>query len=99
MLGGLCQLFLDSDDGFLLLPDDRRLMCDGFLLLRDDGLLIGYVETPDFQAALDGMAKKEVNARWQAEMAPFFRISSPGLVRGSCSARAIRGEPSGSSMG
>lgn len=42
------------------------------LFLRDDGLLIGYVETPDFQAALDGMANKEVNARWQNEMAPFF---------------------------
>jgi L-rhamnose mutarotase len=42
------------------------------IFLRDDGLLIGYVETPDFQAALDGMANKEVNARWQNEMAPFF---------------------------
>lgn len=42
------------------------------LFLRDDGLLVGYLETPDFQAALDGMAKKEVNDRWQNEMAPFF---------------------------
>ncbi|HYP13490.1 MAG TPA: L-rhamnose mutarotase [Bryobacteraceae bacterium] len=42
------------------------------LFLRDDGLLIGYVETPDFQAALDGMAKTEVNARWQAGMKEFF---------------------------
>jgi L-rhamnose mutarotase len=42
------------------------------LFLRDDGLLVGYVETPDFQAALDGMAKREVNERWQNEMAPFF---------------------------
>ncbi len=42
------------------------------LFLREDGLLIGYVETPDFQAALDGMAKLEVNSRWQAEMLPFF---------------------------
>ncbi len=42
------------------------------LFLREDGLLVGYVETPDLQAALDGMARTDVNARWQAEMAPFF---------------------------
>lgn len=42
------------------------------LFLDDDGLLIGYFETEDLQAALDGMAKREVNARWQSEMAPFF---------------------------
>jgi L-rhamnose mutarotase len=42
------------------------------LFLRDDGLLVGYLETPDFQAALDGMAHEEVNARWQAEMRDFF---------------------------
>jgi L-rhamnose mutarotase len=42
------------------------------LFLRDDGLLIGYLETPDFEAAKAGMAAKEVNARWQTEMAPFF---------------------------
>jgi L-rhamnose mutarotase len=42
------------------------------LFLRDDGMLVGYVETPDFQAALDGMAREEVNARWQAQMREFF---------------------------
>jgi len=42
------------------------------LFLRDDGLLVGYFETPDLRAALEGMESKEVNARWQAEMAPFF---------------------------
>ena len=42
------------------------------LFLRDDGLLIGYLETPDFQAALDGMAGREINERWQNDMAPFF---------------------------
>ena len=42
------------------------------LFLREDGLLVGYFETPDLQAALAGMAATEVNARWQAEMAPFF---------------------------
>lgn len=42
------------------------------LFLRADGLLIGYFETPDFAAAIAGMQKKEVNARWQATMQPFF---------------------------
>jgi L-rhamnose mutarotase len=42
------------------------------LFLRDDGLLIGYLETPDFQEALAGMAAKEVNDRWHAEMREFF---------------------------
>jgi L-rhamnose mutarotase len=42
------------------------------LFLKDDGLLIGYVETPDFAAAVAGMQTEEVNARWQAEMADFF---------------------------
>lgn len=42
------------------------------LFLRDDGLLVGYLETPDFEKALAGMAALEVNARWQQEMAEFF---------------------------
>ena len=42
------------------------------LFVREDGLLIGYFETPDLQAALVGMNATEVNARWQAEMAEFF---------------------------
>ncbi len=42
------------------------------LFLRDDGLLVGYFETPDYEAALAGMAMREVNERWQREMAPFF---------------------------
>ena len=42
------------------------------LFLRNDGLLVGYLETPDFQAALSGMASREVNERWQREMGPFF---------------------------
>ena len=42
------------------------------LFLREDGLLIGYFETPDLQAALAGMEATDVNARWQAEMAGFF---------------------------
>jgi L-rhamnose mutarotase len=42
------------------------------LFLRPDGLLIGYFETDDLEAALGGMAETPVNARWQAEMAPLF---------------------------
>jgi L-rhamnose mutarotase len=43
------------------------------LFLRSDGTLFGYFETPDsFAAALEAMSREEVNARWQAEMAPFF---------------------------
>jgi len=42
------------------------------LFLREDGLLVGYLETPDFAKAREGMAAREVNARWQREMAPFF---------------------------
>jgi L-rhamnose mutarotase len=45
---------------------------DYSLYLRDDGLLVGYLETPDFQAALNGMAQRDVNERWQAAMAPYF---------------------------
>lgn len=44
------------------------------LFLREDGLLFGYVEVEDFDKSLSEMAKREVNARWQAEMAPFFEI-------------------------
>jgi L-rhamnose mutarotase len=42
------------------------------LFLREDGLLVGYFETPDYQAALAGMAHREVNERWQRDMGPFF---------------------------
>ncbi len=42
------------------------------LFLRDDGLLIGYLETEDFDRALREMAATDVNRRWQTEMAGFF---------------------------
>ena len=42
------------------------------LFLRPDGLLIGYLETEDFEAATAAMEATDVNTRWQAEMAPFF---------------------------
>ena len=42
------------------------------LFLRPDGLLVGYFETDDFERAQAAIDAAEVNARWQAEMAPFF---------------------------
>jgi L-rhamnose mutarotase len=42
------------------------------LFLRPDGLLVGYLETKDFCRACAGMAGREVNERWQREMAAFF---------------------------
>ena len=42
------------------------------IFLRDDGLVIGYFETEDLQANLDGMASREVNDRWQSAMAEHF---------------------------
>jgi len=42
------------------------------LFLREDGLLVGYLETPDFEKARAGMASREVNERWQRDMSPFF---------------------------
>ena len=47
------------------------------LFLRDDGLLVGYLETEDYQAALDAMAATEVNKRWQAQMSEFFVADGP----------------------
>jgi L-rhamnose mutarotase len=42
------------------------------LFLREDGMLIGYCETEDFEAAQRAMEATDVNARWQAEMAPLL---------------------------
>lgn len=42
------------------------------LFLREDGLLVGYLETDDFEYARSGMAQREVNERWQREMSGFF---------------------------
>ena len=42
------------------------------LFLRPDGLLIGYLETEDFERARNEMERREVNRRWQRDMAEFF---------------------------
>lgn len=46
------------------------------LFLNPDGLLVGYLETDDFQKARAAMKLHPVNARWQAEMTPFFESTS-----------------------
>jgi L-rhamnose mutarotase len=56
------------------------------LFAAQDGLLVGYLETDDFEAAQRAMAQTDVNARWQAEMAEFFELPSgerpdTGLLR------------------
>jgi L-rhamnose mutarotase len=58
-------------------PDMLRALRDSgwrnySLYLRDDGLLVGHLETDDLSAAQEAMERTEVNARWQAQMAPFF---------------------------
>ncbi|MFI6576206.1 L-rhamnose mutarotase [Nocardiopsis sp. NPDC050513] len=42
------------------------------LFCTDEGMVVGYLETEDFEAARAAMARTDVNDRWQAEMAPFF---------------------------
>ena len=56
------------------------------LFAREDGLLVGYVETEDFEAAQQAMAETDVNTRWQAEMGELFELPGgerpdTGLVR------------------
>jgi L-rhamnose mutarotase len=58
-------------------PDMLRALRDSgwrnySLFARDDGLLVGYVEADNLTAARQAMADTEVNARWQAEMSPYF---------------------------
>lgn len=58
-------------------PDMLRALKDSgwnnySLFLGEDGVLVGYLETDDFDAAQRAMAETEVNARWQAAMADYF---------------------------
>ena len=44
--------------------------------MKKDGTLFGYFETPDsLQTAVEKMSHKEVNARWQTMMSPYFELS------------------------
>jgi L-rhamnose mutarotase len=58
-------------------PEMKRALqetgCNNYsLFLRADGLLVGYLETENFERARSDMAQREVNERWQREMAGFF---------------------------
>ncbi len=50
------------------------------IFLKPDGLLVGYLEADDFEKCTAGMKDHPVNARWQAEMAPFFESISGGTA-------------------
>jgi L-rhamnose mutarotase len=52
------------------------------LFLRDDGLLVGYLETDDFESARARMAQRAVNEKWQREMAGYFLHSDGKLPDG-----------------
>lgn len=60
-------------------PDMLRALRDAGwaeyqLFLRSDGLLVGTLVTDDLAAAQAAMDATAANARWQAEMAPFFEL-------------------------
>jgi len=53
------------------------------IFARPDGLLVGYVEAVDFDAAVRAMAATEVDVRWQAEMGRYFTGSGGRPADGS----------------
>ncbi len=42
------------------------------IFLQPGGLLVGYLETDDFEKCCAAMKEHPVNARWQASMAEYF---------------------------
>lgn len=61
----------------LLAGLERHGWQDYSLFLRDDGVLVGYLESPDWDAAQRGMAAEEVSPRWSVEM---DRLVVPGTL-------------------
>jgi L-rhamnose mutarotase len=47
---------------------------------RNYGLLVGYLETDDFEQSCAAMKNHPINARWQAEMSPFFEALGEGAA-------------------
>ncbi|WP_341994686.1 L-rhamnose mutarotase [Microbacterium sp. LWH7-1.2] len=43
----------------------------------DDGLVVGYVETADYEMSVAEMGRRDVNTRWQETMAPYFDSGRP----------------------
>ena len=50
------------------------------LFIREDGLLVGYLETPDFERAVANMQNEPINAKWQAAMKPLFEGLESGAA-------------------
>ncbi len=46
------------------------------IFVRADGLLIGYVETPNFKRALAGLGTSKVNEKWQKQMSRMFETGT-----------------------
>jgi L-rhamnose mutarotase len=46
------------------------------LFSTGDGTIVAYCEADDFKAALAAMQGRDVNSRWQAEMAPMFQVEA-----------------------
>lgn len=42
------------------------------LFAEPSGMIIGYLETEDYQRAQDDMELTAINAKWQESMSPFF---------------------------
>ena len=62
-------------------PEMRQALSDAgwrnySLFSTGDGTIIAYCEADDFTASLAAMQTKDVNSRWQAEMAPMFAIEA-----------------------
>lgn len=49
-------------------------------LQADTGLVVGYVESDDVDAARAAMAETETDTRWQAEMAQYFQLPDGGTA-------------------
>jgi L-rhamnose mutarotase len=57
---------------------ERNGMRNYTIFFRGDGSLFGYVECEESHAVSQaGMAKEEVNTRWQNSMKPFFQLPDP----------------------
>lgn len=50
------------------------------LFLQQDGLVVGYLETLDFEKAQSAINHHPVNARWQSEMSAYFEPGHDGTT-------------------
>lgn len=52
------------------------------LFSREDGIVIGYLETPDFEQAQIAMQKNPIYVHWKKEMSPFFEPTTNEALTG-----------------